>query len=1007
MPETYPRFLPWRKQYCVARLSRFNFAGSDSVENWRSNYLGIRQIPRDLGEFELNTFFTFSKQEIALIQTRRSDLYQLTVALHIGFIRMSGRTLDSYKQIPSVLWRHLGGQLNVQPPDVGTLRSIYDGRFDTLSDHQRFAQIVANFRIISEHQRRYVIRWLKERLTGRPQRGDLSDELKLWFNEHRIIMPTERAIRQLVVQAIHDIEGSLCDELSLTFGSEKLESWARILAQPHKEHRSLQAWLWAVPLRGSVHQMIEVLDKVNLLTVHGLATPWPSACNDAIVRHYARRCAARSPSISKRIAPRCRRLEATCFLRYSLCTATDQVLTMLRRWIQNIANDAARAVDAPKHKQADQLREFALAVKELAQDESLSRDDLGQKLCILADQVLLPPPSRRSLIRQYLIGKRHLARNLLVRVVQLPFESESAHPVIDAIVLLRALYRRHTYSLPDGVNIRLGRPWREAIDGYDRFKAMKAFEWATLFALRVARRNGSVFVEHSFSFRSRALMMIPTGEWMAKRNNFYGHLRLPQDPKEFLGPLLNVLDQRLTLLAEAAKQGDVQIDTAVHLSPLSPQQSDPDESRFRQAIYQAHPQGQFPEIILEIDSATRFSWVLLGREPRSQVELLMVYAGVLAHGTSLSSAELSRMMPEVSSDAIRQMMNRLADERKLRVAADAVLRFMHEHPIAAHWGRADLASSDMMSLETARTVWQARADPRRRTASIGMYTHVRDRWGIFYDQPIVLNGRQAGVAIEGVVRQTATQDVAQLAVDTHGYTDFAMGLARALGFDLCPRLAHLRDRRLHVPRSQRVPKELSTITDRDIRTDLIAEVWDKFVRIAASVRSGKCTAVEALTRFGSAARGQPVYEGGVHIGRLFRTIFLVDYFTNISFWAELQHVLNRGEAVHTVQRAIHIGRIPVDLARREDSLIAVSSALTLLTNILMAWNTTHMQHALETIQGSGVKIPGHEQLRRIAPTHLEGINVRGTFIFPVGRYASRLLPSLTPSITPSTGGQRA
>jgi len=44
--------------------------------------------------------------------------------------------------------------------------------------------------------------------------------------------------------------------------------------------------------------------------------------------------------------------------------------------------------------------------------------------------------------------------------------------------------------------------------------------------------------------------------------------------------------------------------------------------------------------------------------------------------------------------------------------------------------------------------------------------------------------------------------------------------------------------------------------------------------------SGRCTAVEALTRFGAAARGQPVYDRGVHIGRLFRTAFLIDYFTN-------------------------------------------------------------------------------------------------------------------------------
>ncbi len=127
-----------------------------------------------------------------------------------------------------------------------------------------------------------------------------------------------------------------------------------------------------------------------------------------------------------------------------------------------------------------------------------------------------------------------------------------------------------------------------------------------------------------------------------------------------------------------------------------------------------------------------------------------------------------------------------------------------------------------MSLETARSVWQARTDPRRRTASIGMYTHVRDRWGIFYDQPILLNERQAGAAIEGVTRQNGGEDVTQLAVDTHGYTDFAMSLSRLLGFDLCPRLSHLRDRRLHVPRGNVIPSELAAVADADVRLVLIA-----------------------------------------------------------------------------------------------------------------------------------------------------------------------------------------
>jgi hypothetical protein len=162
-----------------------------------------------------------------------------------------------------------------------------------------------------------------------------------------------------------------------------------------------------------------------------------------------------------------------------------------------------------------------------------------------------------------------------------------------------------------------------------------------------------------------------------------------------------------------------------------------------------------------------------------------------------------------------------------------------------------------------------------------------------------------------------------------------------------------------------------------------------------------------VTRFGSAARGQAVYEGGVHIGRLFRSIFLIDYFTNTAFRTELQHVLNRGEVVHNVQRAIHIGKIPVELARHQESLSAVSSALTLLANILMAWNTTHMQRVLGEIQAATGQPLESEQLRRIAPTHLEGINLRGTFSFPVAWYARRILPSLASDLHASTASRRA
>ena len=89
-----------------------------------------------------------------------------------------------------------------------------------------------------------------------------------------------------------------------------------------------------------------------------------------------------------RVEQRSRKLEAACFMRYALCSATDQLLSMLRRWILKAANDAMREVEVILFDPKARLREFASAVKAVALDAALSREDLGERLCELADQAL-------------------------------------------------------------------------------------------------------------------------------------------------------------------------------------------------------------------------------------------------------------------------------------------------------------------------------------------------------------------------------------------------------------------------------------------------------------------------------------------------------------------------------------------------------------------------------------------------------------------------------------------
>lgn len=330
------------------------------------------------------------------------------------------------------------------------------------------------------------------------------------------------------------------------------------------------------------------------------------------------------------------------------------------------------------------------------------------------------------------------------------------------------------------------------------------------------------------------------------------------------------------------------------------------------------------------------------------------------------------------------------------------MEFQQKHSIVKLWGDGELASSDMMSIDASRHLWNARIDPRRRTYAVGIYTHVLNNHGVVHHQPVVLNERQVGPAIEGVVnqnRQPETSRLQRLAVDTHGYTNVGMGLSKLLKFDLCPRLRDVSERRLYLPRSIDTPDGLASVVVQDVSLGVIKKNWDELLRVAASILSGRVSAKIMLQRMGNAAQGDPVVRAADQLGRLLRTIFLCDYFSNRTIRREMHAVLNRGESVHQLQRTVYAGRIDPKRGRRRDELWAISGAHTLLTNIVIAWNTHRMQMAIDAMRKSRREIED-KWIARIAPTPFGHINFRGLFRFGIERYRENLLAPSVP------GGKR-
>jgi TnpA family transposase len=85
------------------------------------------------------------------------------------------------------------------------------------------------------------------------------------------------------------------------------------------------------------------------------------------------------------------------------------------------------------------------------------------------------------------------------------------------------------------------------------------------------------------------------------------------------------------------------------------------------------------------------------------------------------------MMPGVTQTAIGDAMTTLERGNVLRAASDAVVELMFRQSITQQWGRGTTVSSDGMSLDASRHLWNARVDPRRHTYGIGHYPHVLNR----------------------------------------------------------------------------------------------------------------------------------------------------------------------------------------------------------------------------------------------------------------------------------------
>jgi len=65
------------------------------LNRWEHRYPGEERLPETLSALEVEHFFTLDEQELARVRERRDPLNRMALALQVGFLKMTGRTLNS------------------------------------------------------------------------------------------------------------------------------------------------------------------------------------------------------------------------------------------------------------------------------------------------------------------------------------------------------------------------------------------------------------------------------------------------------------------------------------------------------------------------------------------------------------------------------------------------------------------------------------------------------------------------------------------------------------------------------------------------------------------------------------------------------------------------------------------------------------------------------------------------------------------------------------------------
>jgi len=940
--------------------------------------------------------YTFSETDLALIRHRRGDANRIGFAVQLCLLRYPGTVLTLERAVDEALIRWVARTLWLD----AEAWPHYAARDKTRREHQWELLAYLELEAFDLSQFRALVAELTDLALQSDKGLLLATHALVSLRRQRVVVPPIRVLDRVCSQAILRANRRLHRRLTHPLTPAHRDRLEALLTVRPGTSVTWLNWLRQSPTRTSSPAMLMHIERLRHFQSLELPPDIGRDVHRSRLRKIAREGEQMRPQDLGKFEPARRYATLVALAIEGRARVTDEIIDLhdriMIRLVATAKNKHVERFQSEGQAINDKVRLYAAVgqalvnARECGEDafaaieqvigwedfvasvglaEELARPGSFDHLPLVTDQY----PTLRRYTRQFLAVLRFEA-------------APAARAVLAAIDTIRQLNDEGRRAVPPDTPTAFVRArWKPLVfvdGGIDR----RGYEICALWELKNALRAGDIWVEGSRQFGNFEDYLIPKTAFasLARANGL--PLAVDPDAERYLEGRLATLHDTLTVVNTRAGNDDLpdaSLDEA-RLAMCATESRVPEAAqRLIDRIARLLPRVKITEMLLEVDGWTDFTRHFVhtktGEPAKNRTRLLSI---VLANGINLGLTRMAESSPGASYDQLLWLAAWHVGDETYDAALAELVNAQLATPFARHWGDGTSSSSDGQRFPTAhRAEGTGQVNPRYGSAPGRLiYTHVSDQYTPFSTQLVNVGIRESTFVLDGLLYHDSELEIAEHSTDTAGFTDHVFALMHLLGFRFAPRLRNFGDTRLYVPEdTSRYPALRAmiggTINVRQIRTH-----WDEILRLATSIRQGSVTASLMVRKLASYPRQNGLAVALRELGRIERSLFVLDWLQNVDLRHRVQSELNKGETRNALARAVFFNRLGEIRDRRFEQQRHRASGLNLVTAAIVLWNTVYLSRAIEHLRGQG-EVIDEALLSSLSPLGRNHINLTGDYVW--------------------------